>query len=104
MPSRAMLLIGFHRGTQPVVCKFTLEDADVLHEHQVLTYLLSVPALTGIVNPVELVTFKSGAQVAAPNGSCVCEALPEDATIPIDAAAPASTNGRTSSFSMWQAT
>ncbi|DBA89314.1 TPA: Protein kinase, membrane associated tyrosine threonine 1 [Trebouxia sp. C0005] len=67
MPSRAMLLIGFHRGTQPVVCKFTLEDADVLHEHQVLTYLLSVPALTGIVNPVELVTFKSGAQVAAPN-------------------------------------
>ena len=40
----------------------------MLHEHQVLTYLLSVPALTGIVNPVELVTFKSGAQVAAPNG------------------------------------
>ena len=57
-----MLLIVFHRGTQPVACKFTLEDADVLHEHQVLTYLLSVPALTGIVKPVELVTVKSGAQ------------------------------------------
>ena len=42
-----MLLVGLHKGIQPVVCKFMLEDADVLHEHQVLTYLLRVPALKG---------------------------------------------------------
>ncbi len=77
-----MLLIGFHRGTQPVVCKFTLEDADVLHEHQVLKYLLSVHALTGIVKPVELVTFKSGAQVAAPNGKSINTVEKNDSGVP----------------------
>ena len=63
---RAMLMMGF-RGTKPVLCKFTL-DSDVAHEYKVLQVLWAGPSVTGIVGPVEKITFGPGGRVAGPQG------------------------------------
>lgn len=60
---RAMLVPGFQNGLHPVICKFTLDSEDVGHEHHVLAQLAGVPAVTGVVNPVQLLALKPGTQV-----------------------------------------
>ena len=60
---RGVLLIGFVRHSEPVICKFTAKDEDVVRESQVLSVLWQQPAVKGVVGPVELVTVRSNQQV-----------------------------------------
>lgn len=74
-PSRAVLLIAFENGMKPVMCKFTVDPQDVVHEAEVLEHLWLKPALTGVVGPVKLVKVnpprKAWGQVAPPNGGAL---------------------------------
>lgn len=58
-----MLVPGFQNGLHPVICKFTLDSEDVCHEHHVFAQLACVPAVTGIVSPVQLLALNPGRQV-----------------------------------------
>lgn len=60
---RAMLVPGFQNGLHPVICKFTLDSEDVCYEHHIHAQLASVPAVTGIVSPVQLLALKPSTQV-----------------------------------------
>lgn len=66
-----MLLIAFEEGMRPVMCKFTANPQDVVHEAEVLEDLWLEPALTGVVGPVKLkvnLPRKAWGQVAPPSG------------------------------------
>ena len=67
-----MLLIAFEEGMRPVMCKFTVNPQDVVHEAEVLEDLWLEPTLTGVVGPVKLVKVnparKAWRQVAPPSG------------------------------------
>lgn len=74
---RSILHLGFWKGHRPVICKFTVDAQDVLREHKVLDDLWKDPPVTGIVGPVELLTFQSGARRLAPSG----ESLPASTSV-----------------------
>ena len=61
---------------KPVICKFTVNPQDVVHEAKVLEDLWLEAALTGVVGPVKLVKVnpprRAWGQVAPPSGQCMC--------------------------------